>query len=105
MKDNDNIKEIRNLQINKATQDSDMQIHDLNDSSNQSTFPSLLKLVNITANVTANITAVHKKTRKHQRITIGLLACYEIFRKYIRDLCSSKYVNVLNHSFQISKHF
>ena len=55
MKDNDNIKEIRNLQKNKATQDSDMQIHDLNDSSNQSTFPSLLKLV--------NITAVHKKTR------------------------------------------
>ena len=83
----DILKEIKNLQINKATQDLDIPTKliknnsdlfvdliftSLNGSIAQSTFPSLLKL--------ANITPVHKKTRKHQKIIMGQLVYYQIFQ-------------------------
>ena len=83
----DILKEIKNLQINKATQDLDIPtkliknnsdlfvdliLTSLNGSIAQSTFPSLLKL--------ANIIPVHKKTRKHQKIIMGQLVHYQIFQ-------------------------
>ena len=83
----DILKEIKNLQINKATQDLDIPtkliknnsdlfvdliLTSLNGSIAQSTFPSLLKL--------ANIIPVHKKTRKHQKIIMGQLVYYQIFQ-------------------------
>ena len=52
----------------------------------QSTFPFLLKL--------ANVTPVHKK---------GLKTSEDHYRPvsiYMRDLCSSKFLNILSHSFQ-----
>ena len=83
----DILKEIKNLQINKATQDLDIPtkliknnsdlfvdliLTSLNGSIAQSTFPSLLKL--------ANIIPLHKKTRKHQKIIMGQLVYYQIFQ-------------------------
>ena len=80
---NDIFKEIKNLQINKATQDSDIPtkiiknnldlfadflVTNLNDSIAQPTIPSLLK--------PTNITLVHKKTLKHQKIIIDQLVYY-----------------------------
>ena len=81
----DILREIKNLQINKATQDLDIPTKLIKDNSDlfvdliftnlngsiaQSTF--LLKL--------ANITPVHKKTRKHQKIIMGQLVYYQIFQ-------------------------
>lgn len=63
-----------------------------NYSTAQSSFPPLLKL--------ANITPIHKKAWKHLKMTIGHLVYYQIFRKYMRDLCSRKCLNILSHSFK-----
>ena len=107
LKKRDILKEIKNLQINKATQDSDIPNNfiknnsdlfvdsiftNLNDSIALSTFHSLLKL--------ANITPVHKKTLKHQKNIIVQLVCYQIFSNFMRGLCSGICLNILSHSFQ-----
>ena len=78
------LKEIKNLQVYKATQDSDIPrkliknnsdlfvgfiFTNLNDSIAQSTFPSLIKLT--------NITPVHKKyskTSKNHYLTVSILS-------------------------------
>ena len=64
----------------------------LNDSIAQSTFPSLIKL--------ANITPVQKMTRKQQKIIIGQLVHCQMFQKYISDLCLSKCLNIFSQSSQ-----
>ena len=53
-------------------------------------FPILMKLENITSG--------RKRAQKHQKITIGQLVYYQLFRKNMNDLCSSKHI--LSLSFQ-----
>ena len=55
-------------------------------------FPILMKLENITSG--------RKRARKHQKITIGQLVYYQLFRKNMKDLCSSKRLHILSLSFQ-----
>ena len=103
----DILKEIKNLWVNKATRDSDVRtkliknnldffadfiFSNLNDSLGQSMFPILMKLENITSG--------RKRARKHQKITIGQLVYYQLFRKNMKDLCSSKRLHILSLSFQ-----
>ena len=99
----DILKEIKMLQSNKATQNTDIPTKlikdnadifmkfifiDLNKCIEQSVFRSKLKL--------ANITLVHKKTQKAQKKTTDLSVFCQIFLKYMRSSCLNKFLNNLN---------
>ena len=57
----------------------------------------IVQLANISScTKLANITLVHKKDSKTSKCHYRPVS---IFRKYMRHLCLSKYLNILNHSF------
>ena len=99
----DILKEIKMLQSNKATQNTDIPTKLIKDNADifaefifislnkcieQSVFPSKLKL--------ANITPVHKKTQKAQKKITDLSVFCQIFLKCMRSSCLNKCLNILN---------
>ena len=100
----DILKEIKMLQSNKATQNTDIPTKliknnadilaefvflRLNKCIEQDIFPSKLKL--------ANITPVHKKNSESSKKKItNLSVFYQIFLKYMRSSCLNKCLNILN---------
>ena len=104
----DIVKEIKMLQSNKATQNTDIPTKliknnadifaefiflSLNKCIEQSIFPSKLKL--------ANIAPVHKKkTQKAQKKITDLSVFYQIFLKHMRSSCLNKCLNNLNFFFR-----
>ena len=99
----DILKEIKMLQSNKATQNTDIPTKLIKDNADifaefifislnkcieQSVFPSKLKL--------ANITPVHKKTQKAQKKITDLSVFCQIFLKCMRSSCLNKCLNIWN---------
>ena len=102
----DILKEIKNLKVNKSTQNTDIPtklikenldifavliFENLNDIISQSVFPSALNL--------ANITPVHKKIQKVKKIISGPSVSYQIFLKYMRGFSLKKFKNSLTNFF------
>ena len=102
----DILKEIKNLKVNKPTQNTDIPtklikenldifavliFENLNDIISQSVFPSALNL--------ANITPVHKKIQKVKKIISGPSVSYQIFLKYMKGFSLNKFQNILNNFF------
>ena len=102
----DILKEIKNLKVNKPTQNTDIPtklikenldifavliFENLNDIISQSVFPSALNL--------ANITPVHKKIQKVKKIISGPSVSYQIFLKYMRGFSLKKFKNSLTNFF------
>ena len=97
----DILKEIKMLQLNKATQNTDIPTKLIKDNGDifakfvfislnkfikQSVFPSKSKL--------ANITPVHKKTQKAEKKITDLSVFCQIFLNYMRSSCLSKCQNI-----------
>ena len=97
----DILNEIKMLQSNKATQNTDIPTKLIKDNADifaefifisldkcieQSVFPSKL----------ANITPVHKKIQKAQKKITDLLVFCQIFLKCMRSSCFNKCLNILN---------
>ena len=102
----DILKEIKNLKVNKPTQNTDIPtklikenldifavliFENLNDIISQSVFPSALNL--------ANITPVHKKIQKVKKIISGPSVSYQIFLKYMKGFSLKKFKNSLTNFF------